>query len=118
MECCLFSIATCPEAFQTLFPKTILAQLRESFRSNVQNSLLLTAELLKLVELFAASRINAIPFKGPVLAAAVYKDLSLRQFSDLDVLVQPGRHPQSRELACFPRVPSRPPTMALLGAAS
>ena len=74
---------SCPDAV----PPTILAQLRESFLSNVQNSLLLTAELLKLVELFALHGVSAIPFKGPVLAAAVYKDLSLRQFSDLDVVV-------------------------------
>jgi len=68
-------------------PKVILDQLREGFRSNVQHSLLLTAELLKLLHLFAVHGINAIPFKGPVLAASVYKDLSLRPFSDLDVLV-------------------------------
>jgi hypothetical protein len=68
-------------------PKAVLDQLRESSRSNVQNSLLLTAELLKLLDFFADHGINAIPFKGPVLAASVYKDLSLRQFSDLDVLV-------------------------------
>ena len=74
-------------SFPDAVPKTILAQLRESFRSNVQNSLLLTAELLKLVELFAVHGVKAIPFKGPVLAASVYQDFSLRQFSDLDVLV-------------------------------
>src|SRR5688572_24047075 len=70
-----------------LVPKAILERLRENFRSNVQRNLFLTAELLKLLDLFAAHRIDAVPFKGPVLAAAVYKDLSLRQFSDLDVLV-------------------------------
>ena len=68
-------------------PKAILDQLRESFRSNVPHSLLLTAELLKLLDLFAVHGITAVPFKGPVLAASVYKDLSLRPFSDVDVLV-------------------------------
>jgi len=68
-------------------PKAMLDQLRESFQSNVQASLLLTAELFKLLDLFAGHGINAIPFKGPVLAASVYKDLSLRPFSDVDVLV-------------------------------
>jgi len=68
-------------------PKAILDELRESFQSNVQHSLLLTAELLKLLDLFAVHGINAIPFKGPVLAASVYRDLSLRPFSDLDLLV-------------------------------
>ena len=31
--------------------------------------------------------IAAIPYKGPVLAAAVYGNLALRTFSDLDILV-------------------------------
>ncbi len=68
-------------------PKVVLDQLREASRSNLQHSLSLTAELLRLLDFFADHGINAIPFKGPVLAASVYKDLSLRQFSDLDVLV-------------------------------
>jgi Uncharacterised nucleotidyltransferase len=67
--------------------KVVLDQLRETSRSNVQHNLSLTAELLRLLDFFADHGINAIPFKGPVLAASVYKDLSLRQFSDLDVLV-------------------------------
>ena len=68
-------------------PKAVLDRLRESFRSNAQRSLFLTAELHKLLDLFAVHGINVIPFKGPILAASVYKDLSLRPFGDLDVLV-------------------------------
>ena len=68
-------------------PKAVLSELRESSRSNVQNNLLLTAELLRLLDFFVDHGIQVIPFKGPILAASVYKDLSLRQFSDLDLLV-------------------------------
>jgi hypothetical protein len=85
-------------SFQDRVPKAILDELRESFRSNVQHSLLLTGELLKLLDLFAVHGIDAIPFKGPVLAAAVYKDLSLRQFSDLDVLVSRDDIPRTGDL--------------------
>jgi hypothetical protein len=35
-----------------------------------------------------ADGVQPIPFKGPTLAAIAYQDLSLREFSDLDVLVQ------------------------------
>jgi len=76
--------------FSDAVPKVILDQLRESFQSNVQQSLWLTAELFNLLDLFAVHGINAIPFKGPVLAASVYRDLSLRPFSDLDLLVNPN----------------------------
>ncbi|MGH7830783.1 MAG: nucleotidyltransferase domain-containing protein, partial [Candidatus Binatia bacterium] len=75
--------ATCPGAV----PKTTLDRLRDLYRANVGHSFLLTAELLKLLELFETHGIHAIPFKGPVLAASAYRDFSLRQFGDLDILV-------------------------------
>src|SRR5262245_20468525 len=68
-------------------PKVVLDQLKETSQSNALHGLWLTAELLRLLDFFADHGIHVIPFKGPVLAASVYKDLSLRQFSDLDLLV-------------------------------
>lgn len=76
--------ATCPQAV----PKTSLNQLRGFFSANARHNLLLTTELLKLLHLFKEHGIPAIPYKGPVLAASVYGKLSLRQFSDLDILVR------------------------------
>ncbi len=76
---------TCPEAV----PSTPWQQLRQRFHSNARRNLSLTGELLKLLRLLATHNIPAIPFKGPVLAVAVYGDLTLRQFVDLDLLVQP-----------------------------
>jgi Uncharacterised nucleotidyltransferase len=73
-----------PEAL----PKDILSQLRNASYTNAQNNLLQTAELLKLLKLFEANKIPVIPFKGPVLTASVYGNLALRQFGDLDILVQ------------------------------
>jgi hypothetical protein len=46
-------------------------------------------ELHRLFEQFEDAGVRAIPFKGPVLAATAYGDLSLRAFNDLDVLVHP-----------------------------
>ncbi len=71
-------------------PKASLDQLRDHYRANVQHSFFMTAELLKVLKLFETHKINAIAFKGPVLAASVYRDLSLRQFNDLDILVHKG----------------------------
>jgi len=39
-----------------------------------------------------------MPYKGPVLAASVYGDLALRQFSDLDILVCERDVPRAKEL--------------------
>jgi len=68
-------------------PQDALDHLWDEFRHNSRRNLFLTSELLKLLRLLEADGIAAIPLKGPVLAASVYGDLSLRQFSDLDILV-------------------------------
>jgi hypothetical protein len=75
--------ATGPE----LVPETARASLREYMREIAFNNLLLTSELLRLLALFEAQGILAIPFKGPAIAVLAYGDLSLRQFVDLDVLI-------------------------------
>lgn len=69
-------------------PPDRLAQLRDRFHSNSALNVLLTAELVRLLDLFERNQIAAIPYKGPALAARVYGKLSLRQFSDLDILVR------------------------------
>lgn len=50
---------------------------------------LLTGELLKITKLLLYHQIRVLPFKGPVLAASIYGSISLRQFCDLDLLVNP-----------------------------
>ncbi|MFB2895115.1 nucleotidyltransferase family protein [Aerosakkonemataceae cyanobacterium BLCC-F50] len=75
---------TCPEAV----PKAILYQLRDYFHANALHNLFLTKELLKLLSVFKAYEITAIPFKGPILATLAYDNLALRQFGDLDILVR------------------------------
>src|SRR5882724_4783053 len=74
---------TCPEAV----PKAILDPLQDHFHTNASRNVFLAGELLKLLSLLEAHRIPAIPYKGPVLAASAYGDLTLRQFYDLDILV-------------------------------
>jgi hypothetical protein len=75
--------AVCPETV----PQSIRDRLRISFHLNTIHNLFLTEELLRLVELFAARNIPAIPFKGPTLAVYAYGDLGFRQCSDLDIVV-------------------------------
>ena len=76
--------ATNPDAI----PEGIFDQLRKYFLINASRNLILTEELHKLLNLFEANSIIAIPYKGPALAASIYGDIALRQFSDLDILIQ------------------------------
>jgi len=75
--------AICPEAV----PAPILSRLENHFNANLGYNRFLAGELLKLLSLFENHGILAVAFKGPVLASSVYGDLSLREFSDLDILI-------------------------------
>lgn len=68
-------------------PETTLNQLKAFYNAIACWNLSLTAELLKLLNLFRERGIRALPLKGPALAASAYGNLSLRQFCDLDILV-------------------------------
>lgn len=72
---------------QDAVPQTILTQLQKDFRTNTLRNLYLTRELLELLDLFAKNNIPVFCFKGAPLAQSIYGDISLRQFSDLDLLI-------------------------------
>lgn len=75
--------------FDDLLPTEIKEVLSAHFQTNLQRNMFLTGKLLEIVRLFEANQIPVLPFKGPLLAARAYGDLSFRQYGDLDVLVQP-----------------------------
>jgi hypothetical protein len=58
----------------------------------------LTAEMFRLFEGFAASQIEALVIKGPVLSARCYGDPGLRQYGDLDLIVRDKDAQRSTEL--------------------
>lgn len=86
--------SACPEAV----PPAIMETLQKHYQANGQRNLFLTGELIKLLHLFDSNGIPAFPFKGPALAASVYGNLALRQFSDLDILVQKQDVLKARDL--------------------
>ncbi len=81
-----------------ILPPQIHVQIQKELLKIVSRNLSLSAELLKILELFAGQGIQAIPYKGPILAETVYGNLSLRAFVDLDLLVRKGDVLRAREL--------------------
>jgi putative nucleotidyltransferase-like protein len=71
-----------------LIPSNQLQCLQKYFQENSARNVLLTAELRRLIDLLESANIEAVPYKGPVLALFAYGDVSLRRFVDLDVLVR------------------------------
>ncbi len=84
-----------PLAYRTMrdlapaVPAAIMAELRARYEHNARRNLTFIAELFRILDCLETQHISAIPYKGPALAETVYGDLASREFSDLDVLVQP-----------------------------
>jgi hypothetical protein len=79
-------------------PESVMDHLRNHFLVVAGHNVLRTQELLKLLHLFESHDVPAVPYKGPVLAASIYGDLGLRQFCDLDILVQKENVSKAKDL--------------------
>lgn len=86
------------EAAQDLVPQAEMARWKGLYQANARRNLVMTARLLKVLKVFEAHGIRAVPLKGPVLAEAAYGDIALRTFSDLDILVLKRDIPKVKEL--------------------
>jgi len=89
-------------ALQRTVPAQVPADLMDAFRATVHqmtwHGLLLLGELCKLMEVFNRHRVQAIPFKGPVLSAIAYGDPVVRFSGDLDILVPEADLARARQL--------------------
>jgi hypothetical protein len=65
-----------------------LEALRQQDNANAHRTLWLTLELLNIHRHLQARGLEVLPYKGPVLAEALYGNVALRQFSDLDLLIR------------------------------
>lgn len=74
--------------YQQYIPKDIFQQIQSINLDIVKQNMLMTSELIKVMKLLAENGIEAIAFKGPTLAQMAYGDITLRQYSDLDILLR------------------------------
>ena len=73
---------------ENLVPAEIRQMLLEHHREQVFSTLRMAAELVRLLQLFAAKGISALIVKGPALAMQAYGDPTMRSYGDLDFLVR------------------------------
>ncbi len=81
-----------------LLPGNVLINLKALYEKNTARSIFLTAELHRILNLFESEGVTGMPYKGPSIALSIYGKLSLRQFSDLDILVREHDVWRSQEL--------------------
>ena len=82
-----FKDAVPPEHFNTLVQK---------YQSNVHKALILSRELIRIVDALSALELEVMPYKGLALAEMVYGDIALRQSGDIDMFVRAGDLPEIR----------------------
>ncbi len=68
-------------------PKETLNLLRDHYFANVVRNGYKAKELLKLLKVFQAHNIPALPYKGTTLSIILYGDPLLRYYADLDILI-------------------------------
>lgn len=70
-----------------LLTKFVVDHLNSSYKNNIFNMLHLSAEMEQVSMLFKENQIKTLFLKGPVLAAELYGDISLRTSGDLDLMI-------------------------------
>lgn len=69
-------------------PYEILNNLEKMYYSNLARNMLLYNELGKILKAFKRADIDTVVMKGAFLAEEVYKNISLRSMSDIDLLIK------------------------------
>jgi hypothetical protein len=94
-------------------PSEVRKSLQLAEKENIRRSLWFAVELARILEHFDKSSLRAVPYKGPALAESVYGDVTLRNFSDLDLLISPADYAKAlqalAELGYCPSEGWRPP---------
>ncbi|GGP14009.1 nucleotidyltransferase domain-containing protein [Oceanobacillus neutriphilus] len=70
-----------------IIPSLVLERFSYLYRRNTMKMLFLSSEMQQVSKLFLDNHIYLLFLKGPVLAQALYGDISLRTSRDLDVLI-------------------------------
>ncbi len=78
-------------------PPEIERSLRSAYEANLRRSIWFTAELARIMQHFEHRQLRALPYKGPVLAQSLYRDVGLRSFSDLDFLISPADFERAKQ---------------------
>lgn len=79
-------------------PRAIRRELADAQRLNAARAALMARGLADVLGRLAAAGIPAIPLKGPALAESLHADATLRECSDLDLLVPIAEVPRAFDL--------------------
>ena len=73
---------------QQVAPSEIMTSLESFYYNNTIRNLRMGQKLIKLINILSTEKIDAIAFKGACLSIRAYKDISMRNFCDLDIYIR------------------------------
>lgn len=73
---------------EKIVPSHVIQTLYNDYKKNTFQMLHLSGEMEQVSKVFAENQIRLLFLKGPVIAADLYGDISLRTSKDLDILIQ------------------------------
>jgi len=62
--------------------------LKKLYINHIKTTLMMSSQLTYIIHFLEKNHIKTLSFKGPTLAQIAYKNPNLRQFSDIDILIQ------------------------------
>jgi len=65
----------------------LLSELKVRYMEISQRNMLMSAELIRITKLLKQNHIESVSFKGPTLSQMAYEDITMRQYGDLDILI-------------------------------
>ncbi|MCE5311238.1 MAG: nucleotidyltransferase family protein [Acidobacteriales bacterium] len=69
-------------------PAEVFTRLRTSYLHALRRGILYERELIRILDLLDSRGIDAVGYKGPLLAAMTQQQVGLRDFVDLDILIR------------------------------
>lgn len=70
-----------------ILPDHIQSKLKARYIANLKRSVRIAANAIEIINILNVNGILCFPFKGAFLSEAVYGDLALRYFEDIDLLI-------------------------------
>jgi hypothetical protein len=78
-------------------PGDELLSLNQRYEQNLHKALLLSRELIRIVDYLSGRGIEVVAYKGPAVAEVLYGDIALRQSGDIDLLIHSADLPRIRD---------------------
>src|SRR5271170_7588934 len=82
----------------SLVPQEVCERFQQRLRLTSQSNLVLLGEWCQIRQAFEAAGISVISLKGPALALLAYRNIALREFADLDLLIQLDEVQKARDI--------------------